>query len=331
MCHKTNPDPANCSTGYAPALNNTSICCSPSYPYYSTADNKCHKVNPNPKNCSSGYAPAVNNTTVCCPNGYPYYGSSDNKCHTINPNPVTCGSGYAPAVNNTSVCCPVDYPYSGFNGYCYKTPRTSRQITDDGADDLTQEPSDDSETSSPQDNSPTEGSPALPPDEPADSSDEVPPEGPDFMPPGGGSICNAYAYQTLDQDADGTINVKLVFEGELLHPIRLTQVKLIDPNGIEVTQDYHAAFGNGYVYFERRDGRQWLPGQYVLGMTGQTDGEQEVVYSAEVMVDTLEAPRRGIAAAGAPATGTNAIQVPVGDRPADITGDNGWPATICED
>lgn len=97
------------------------------------------------------------------------------------------------------------------------------------------------------------------------------------------------AYQWASASSDGTTLAHLVFRHQFDAPIELREVRVIDPSGKAARHVYQVWHQNGYTHLTRRDGRQFLDGNYLVEIrVGLADGST-AQYSAEVPIAALGA------------------------------------------
>ncbi|MBK8268108.1 MAG: C1 family peptidase [Planctomycetes bacterium] len=344
FCYQYPPDNGTCGDGYSPSLNEPSVCCPDAYPYY-WSDGLCHADNPNTNGtCNAGFAPAQNNPATCCPDAYPYDGF-DGFCYATDPfGGNTCNPGYSPAVNNPSQCCPNGYPYDGFDGFCYIEDQSSTNNCPAGFVPAYNEPTvccpfyypywgydgfcysfPPFRLSNPDPQGDGTKAPIQIQDRAESQTDESRRHG---VVRAGESLRTSSSFKIRAQqridDADGPDVVQLILHTVLPEPIDVTHISITDDEGNEVIQDYHVPFGNGYVYFARNDGHQWLPGDYTVRFIGFNGMGASTLYEGSVTVPALEvAPAPNTAGrSGAPA-----IQRPPAP-PASIIADNGKSAAV---
>lgn len=119
------------------------------------------------------------------------------------------------------------------------------------------------------------------------------------------------AYQWAGDDMGPAYLILVAWFGE---PLLIDSISMTEPSsGATMASGYGHHFGNGYLYFCRSDGRQFVSGTYALQIAGQTLSGTQVTYSANVAV--------GAASPGSPPASTITST-------AQITGSTGQTATI---
>jgi hypothetical protein len=288
-------DDDRCVPGFVPARNYPSVCCPDGYPFYG-GDGYCY-AEQLAADCGAGYRPARNDATICCPVGYPFVGL-DGSCYDRPPRDEECGPGWVTAVNDPTVCCPADYPYLGPDGYCYESDPNIGGDCPPGFAPATNMPSECCPVRAPyyvrdgfcasKPRGGSERAAAFRPrlgQPPLERRAEVRKFASNARPvvrvprsaPRGGAPAQLVLEQRLV--AGAAEQVALVIRVALPGPLRLTAVRIVDPAGVEVVQDYHVAFNNGYVYFTRDDGRQWLSGTYRVAFQGRNEGGGPVTFA----------------------------------------------------
>jgi C1A family cysteine protease len=95
------------------------------------------------------------------------------------------------------------------------------------------------------------------------------------------------SFQTVQWDWFGTAWVYLVFDYSFSEPVYLAEVIGTDPFGMSSVQPIEMYFQDGYVYWVRNDGFQWMPGTYTLEFHVITLDGIEVTYTGDMEVAEL--------------------------------------------
>jgi len=97
--------------------------------------------------------------------------------------------------------------------------------------------------------------------------------------------CVNTAFQWAPAGGDVWIIVML----QLSAPIRLQQVTLTEPGtGTTISGQYGANIANGYLYFQRSDGNQFIPGDYGLRLLGTDGTGAPVAYSGSIAIGAAQ-------------------------------------------
>lgn len=95
------------------------------------------------------------------------------------------------------------------------------------------------------------------------------------------------AFQAVQFDWFGSPWVFLVFDYSFSEPVFVHEVVGTDPFGQSAVQPIGMYFRDGYVYWVRNDGFQWMPGTYTLEFHVTTLDGIDVVYTGDMEVAPL--------------------------------------------
>lgn len=113
------------------------------------------------------------------------------------------------------------------------------------------------------------------------------------------------AFQWVEERADATPKVHLVFSSTLPEPLQLGEIAVTTPGGRTLRHTYGHAFRNGYHYVTRHDGRQFEPGTYTVRMEGSRADGERIAFTSEVEVGLADGSSLSAAPPGDDVTGTN--------------------------
>lgn len=94
-------------------------------------------------------------------------------------------------------------------------------------------------------------------------------------------------FQTVQWDWFDNAWVFLVFDYSFSEPVFVTDITGMDPMGQTSTQNIGMYFMDGYVYWVRGDGMQWMSGTYTLQFHVTTLDGVDVTYTGEMDVASL--------------------------------------------